>query len=283
MPTSSSIAEARRALGQRLRKVREDHGLSATELARRCGWDRAKISRIENGHSPAGPEAIRTWVRVCGAPERADELVEAARSIESMYTEWRLLESRGLRPAQDGVRPLWARTREFKSYAQNLIPGPLQTEEYTRNVLRGIQQRRGLSDDVEEAAGSRVERQQFFSDKTKKFAFVLEETLLYRRIATPEVMTEQLGQLLQAIVQPNALIGIIPRDADRSRMPAVEDFWVFDGRQVNVELVSAHLTVKQRYEVDLYLNDFTRLKELAVHGGQVFTILAEALRSYAQT
>ncbi|MFE3946408.1 helix-turn-helix domain-containing protein [Streptomyces sp. NPDC059118] len=281
MPTSSSIAEARRVLGRRLRKVREDRGLTGTELALRCQWDRAKVSRIENGRSPVSPDIIRAWTRVCGAPEAADELIDASRSIETMYTEWRSMEGRGLRPAQDSVRPLWARTKDFKSYSQNFIPGPLQTEEYTRTVLKGIRDRRSLTDDVEVAVASRMDRQQLFSDPSKKFAFVLEETVLYRRVGSVGVMAEQLGQLVRAAVLPNVLIGIIPGIVNRSLMPAVEDFWIFDDRQVNVELVSAYLTVKQKHEVSLYLNDFARLEGLAVHGGPVFKIIADALYSYA--
>ncbi|MEV8457019.1 helix-turn-helix transcriptional regulator [Streptomyces sp. NPDC052095] len=281
MPTSSSIAEARRVLGQRLRRVREDHGLTGTELARRCAWDRSKVSRLENGRSPASPDVIRAWTRACGAPEAADELIEASRTIETMYVEWRLLEGRGLRPAQDRVRPLWARTKDFKSYAQNFVPGPLQTEEYTRTVLRGIRDRRGPTDDVEVAVASRMERQQLFSDTSKKYMYVLEESVLYRKVGSAGVMVEQLGQLLSTAVLPNAPIGIIPGSADRSLMPAVEDFWIFDDRQVNVELVSAYLTVRQRREVGLYLNDFARLKEMAVHGRHVVKIIAAALNSYA--
>ncbi|MFG2767444.1 helix-turn-helix domain-containing protein [Streptomyces rubiginosohelvolus] len=281
MATSPSVTKARQVLGQRLRRIRDNHGLTSTELARLCRCDRAKISRIENGHAPASADIIRAWTQACGVPERADELIEAARNIELMYTDWRLMESRGLHQAQDSVRPLWSRTKDFKSYAQNFIPGPLQTQAYTRTVLQGIRDRRGLTDDIEAAVASRMERQQFFVDPAKKFAFVLEETVLYRRVGPPSVMTEQLGQLLQAAVQPNVLICIIPHKADRSLMPAVEDFWIFDNRQVNVELVSAYLTVKDRHETGLYLNDFARLKDLAAHGGPVFTIIADALRFYA--
>ncbi|MER7119635.1 helix-turn-helix domain-containing protein [Streptomyces goshikiensis] len=278
MPTSSSITEARLALGQRLRRLREDNGLTAAELARRCGWDRAKCSRIENGRAPASPETIRAWAQACGAESEAEDLIEAARNIEVMYVEWRSMEGRGLRPAQDMVRPLWARTKDFKAYSQNLIPGPLQTEEYTRTVLTAIRERRRLADDVEEAVASRVEKQRMLNDPAKKFAFVLEEAVLYRRVGPPGVMAEQLGHLVKAAVLPNVLIGIIPRNADRSLVPPVEDFWIFDERQVNVELVSAYLTVKQKREVNLYLDDFRRLTELAVHGGPVFNLIADALR-----
>lgn len=280
MPTSSSVTEARHAFGQRLRRLREDHGLSARELARRCGWHESKCSRIENGHSAASPETIRAWARACGAEELVAELVEAARGIEGMYVEWRAMERAGLRRAQDSVRSLWDRTKRFKAYSQNLIPGPLQTPEYTRAVLVGIRDRRHLLDDVDAAVAVREERLAVLDAPGKAFHIVLEEAALYRRVGPPAVMTDQLGRLLQLSVRPHVRIGIIPRDADRSLMPSVEDFWVFDDRQVNVELVSDYLTVKQTHEVKLYTGDFGRLSDLAEHGGPVLRLIASAISSY---
>ena len=43
------------------------------------------------------------------------------------------------------------RTRQFRAYGCWVLPGPIQTEAYTRAVLRAAQQRRGLPDDVEAA------------------------------------------------------------------------------------------------------------------------------------
>ncbi|MGW4723976.1 helix-turn-helix domain-containing protein [Streptomyces sp. S1] len=281
MPTSSSVTQARLAFGRRLRRLREDRGISARELARRCGWHESKCSRIENGHAAASPETIEAWARACGAEALIGELVEAARGIEGMYVEWREMERAGLRQAQDSVRVLWGRTKRFKAYAQNLIPGPLQTPEYTRAALDGIRKRRDLPDDVEAAVAVRAERQAVLDDPAKAFHVVLEEGVLYRRIGPPELMTDQLARLIQLSVLPHVRLGIIPRDADRSLMPPVEDFWVFDERQVNVELVSAYLTVKQNHEIKLYTGDFQRLSDLAEHGGPVFARIASALNSYS--
>ncbi|WP_432122153.1 helix-turn-helix domain-containing protein [Streptomyces sp. S1] len=281
MPTSSSFTEARLAFGKRLRRLREDSGLSARELARRCGWHESKCSRIENGHVRVSTETIEKWARACGAEALIDELIEAARGIEGMYVEWQEMERSGLRQAQDTVRPLWDRTKRFRAYAQNLIPGPLQTPEYTRAVLAGIRERRHLPDDIEAAVAVREERQTVLNEQNKAFHIVLEEGALYRRIGSPELMTNQLGRLIQISVLPHVRLGIIPRDADRSRMPPVEDFWIFDDRQVNVELVSAYLTVKQTHEIKLYTGDFRRLSDLAEHGGPVFALIASAINSYS--
>ncbi|MET9347719.1 helix-turn-helix domain-containing protein [Streptomyces termitum] len=280
MPTSSSVIEARRAFGRRLRLLREHAELTTRELARRCEWHESKCSRIENGHTQASIETIRVWARACGAEEQTEALIEAARGIEGMYVEWKEMEKSGLRHAQDSVRQLWERTRAFRAYSQNMIPGLLQTEAYTRAVLEGIRDRRGLHDDVEEALASRVDRQTVLDDKARSFEIVLEEAALYRRVGPPELMAEQLWRLLEVAARPHVRLGIIPRDADRRLMPPVEDFWIFDGRQVEVELVSGFLRVKQSHELKLYTEDFKRLDGLAVHGGPVLQLIAAVLASY---
>ncbi|MFF8732062.1 helix-turn-helix domain-containing protein [Streptomyces sp. NPDC015171] len=283
MPTSSSIREARLALGQQLRALRLKHGLTARELARLCGWHESKCSRIENGHAAASPKDIEAWSRACGEEAAAAELIDAARDIEGKHVEWRVMERAGLKQAQESVLPLWEQTRRFKAYAQNLIPGPLQTRSYTKAVLAGIRERRGLPDDVDAAVATRMDKQKVLSEGGKRFAIILEESVLYRRVGPTEVMVEQLSRLLEASVVASVSLGIIPMDAERSVMPPVEDFWVFDDRQVNVELVSAFLTIKQLGEVKRYLDDFTRLTELAQHGGPAFTLIAAAISSYARS
>ncbi|MEU0743026.1 helix-turn-helix transcriptional regulator [Streptomyces sp. NPDC006134] len=283
MPTSSSIREARLALGQRLRALRQKHGLTARELARRCGWHESKCSRIENGHAAASPTDIEAWTRACGEEAAAAELIDIARGIDGMYVEWRAMEKAGLKHAQESVLPLWEQTRRFKAYAQNLVPGPLQTRAYTRAVLAGIRERRDLPDDVEAAVGTRMDKQRVLTERGKQFDIVLEESVLYRRVGPQEVMVEQLSRLLEASVLTSVSLGIIPMNADRSLMPPVEDFWVFDDRQVNVELVSAFLTVKQAGEVKRYLEDFTRLTELAHRGGPALTLIAAAITTYARS
>ncbi|WP_406479744.1 MULTISPECIES: helix-turn-helix domain-containing protein [unclassified Streptomyces] len=59
MPSSSSVAEARRALGQRLREIRRVAGLTARALAGLAGRHASKCSRIEHGRTPPPDADIR--------------------------------------------------------------------------------------------------------------------------------------------------------------------------------------------------------------------------------
>lgn len=70
MTSSSSIQQARAALGTRLREMRKDSGLTARELAARAGWHESKCSRIENGHTGPSDDDLRVWALHCGAGGR---------------------------------------------------------------------------------------------------------------------------------------------------------------------------------------------------------------------
>ena len=64
--------------GQRLRAVREAHGLSLGALSRATGIDRAYLSRVENGHQRPSVEFLS---RV-GTELGLRELLEAIAVIE---------------------------------------------------------------------------------------------------------------------------------------------------------------------------------------------------------
>ncbi|MFF8481984.1 helix-turn-helix domain-containing protein [Streptomyces antibioticus] len=283
MPSSSSVHEARQALGSRLRQIRRQSGLTAVELARRCMWSQSKVSRIENGHLGVSPDVIEKWTQACGAEALKEELLADARATEETYVEWRKMERTGLRQANEGATARWEKTHRFKAYSQCLIPGPLQTESYTRAVLTALRARRDVHDDVEETVTIRMERQRLLSDSSRSYAFLLEETVLHHRLGGRQLMLGQLSRLIQASGASNISIGIIPRTADRSAIWPVEDFWIFDDRQVNVELVSAYLTVKRPLEVRQYTDAFTRLKSLAVYGPEAFSLIGAALAPFAPT
>ncbi|GAA1717753.1 hypothetical protein GCM10009680_68870 [Streptomyces yatensis] len=195
-----------------------------------------------------------------------------------MYVEWRKMERNGLKWAQESVLPLWERTQRFRIYSPWLIPGPVQTAPYITALLTSIRNRRGLIDDVPAAVKVRVEKQRVvYGHHT--FAILLEESALRYRIGGTDVMAGQLGYLLSAMAFPSVSIGIIPQDADRSALWPVEGFFLYDDRTVNVELVSAHLTVVQRHELAMYAQTFSELAEIAVHGPAARAIINAAIEA----
>src|SRR5437879_4631668 len=104
---SSSAQAARESVSARLKELRLDAGLTTQGLADRCGWHKAKTSRIENTKTAPTVADIKAWCRACDAEDQAQDLITASRSADSMYIEWRRLQRTGLRRVQEASVPLY--------------------------------------------------------------------------------------------------------------------------------------------------------------------------------
>jgi transcriptional regulator with XRE-family HTH domain len=276
-PSSSSAWQARQALGARLGEIRKDAGLTGRALAGLCGWHESKVSRIEHAQTAPAADDIRAWCQQCAAPAEIDDLIAFLRTVEGMFVEWQRMERSGLRRAQETVLPLWQRTRVFRAYSSWLMPGAVQTTAYTTAILRAIAARRELPDDTDEAAAVRADRLRMLREGDHRFSVVIEESVLRNVIGGPEVMAGQLGHLITVASLPSVSLGIIPMGTARDVIWPVEDFWVFDTAQVNVELVSGWLTLTQPREVAMYGKAFNDLSELAVRGAQARALITAAI------
>jgi transcriptional regulator with XRE-family HTH domain len=276
-PSSSSAQQARQILADRLRDLRRDTGLSAKELAARAGWERTKVSKIEHATRPPSAPDIRTWCQVCGAEGEAADLIASLHAAEGMWVEWRRMERSGLRRAQEAPLPLYERTRQFRAYSCWMVPGLIQTEDYTRAVLRAYQQRRGLRDDVEAAVVVRMKRQRVLRRDGRTAAFLLEESVLRNGFGGPQVMSAQLALLAEATAWPAVSLGLIPASLDRGAAGAAESFWIYDNEQANVELISGYLTVTQPAEIAMYAQMFARFAEIAVYGQRARDLITSAM------
>ncbi|MCC3769814.1 helix-turn-helix transcriptional regulator [Streptomyces sp. UNOC14_S4] len=273
---SSSAQQARQALANRLAELCREAGLTGADMAECCGWSRSKSSRIMNARTPPSADDIRAWCRACGAEGQTEDLLASLRTAEGMWIGWRRMERSGLKRAQEARLPLYQRTHRFRSYSSWLVPGLIQTQMYTAAALRAIQRRRGLVDDVAEAVAARMARQQVLHEGDRRFAFLVEESVIRTGVGGAEVMTGQLGHLMDIASLPNVSLGIVPMQPDRERWP-VEGFWIYDTAQVNVELVSGYLTLTQPSEVAMYAETFAELATLAVYGANARDLIADAM------
>ncbi|MFC4906405.1 helix-turn-helix domain-containing protein [Actinomadura gamaensis] len=279
----SSAQAARQRLGDRLREIREDAGLSGRALAAAAGWHGgSKISKIEHAVRPPSPDDIRLWCQVCGVgSERAEELIAALRAAESMWLDWRRAEQTGLLPLNVQVRSIFESTRLLRAYSSKVVPGLLQSSAYTRAVLSAIRDSRKVPvDDVDAVLIEREARKAVLREGDHRFVFVVEESVLRYRIGASDVMAAQLRHLLEVSALPSVSLGVIPQDADRSLQHPAESFVMFDNTRVNVELVSGYLTVTEPAEVGMYMRVFSHLVALAVHGRRARALLDAALRAF---
>lgn len=67
-------------LGQRLKAIRVDNGLSVRGLAQRSGYSRSFISAVEGGHRMPGAFALHCLIQTLSAEDVRSE-------IEAMFTK----------------------------------------------------------------------------------------------------------------------------------------------------------------------------------------------------
>jgi hypothetical protein len=163
------------------------------------------------------------------------------------------------------------------AYSSWLIPGAVQTADYTRAVLRTIAEQEDLPDDVEEAVTARTDRLRLVRQGGRRFDLLVEEPVLRNVTGGAEAMAGQLRHLITVGSLPSASLGIIPTGLDRDVMWPVEGLWIFDDAQVSVELVSGLLTIAQPREIAMYAQVFARLSDLAVRGAAARKLITAAI------
>jgi transcriptional regulator with XRE-family HTH domain len=271
-----SLGQARQLLGQRLRDLRKDAGLTGRDLAERAGWHSSKVSKIEYGKQTPSEDDIRTWCHHTSADAQFPELVAAVRHIESMYVEWRRMLSGGTRRRQNASRRLEAKTKLLRWYEPVLVPGILHTAEYARGVMRRIIDFYEVPDDLEAGIAERMERQAILYRGDHRFHFIVAQQALTTMVGGVETMIGQLDRLLAAMSLPRVVFGIVPSHADY-KVPTSQ-FIIFDNLLVHVEAISAELSINQPHEIGLYVKAFRQLIEQAVTGTGARALIIAALK-----
>lgn len=267
---------AREAFAARLRGIRETAGLTGRELAVAAGWHPSKVSKIEHAVRRPNREDVTAWAERCAAADQLPDLLAALQSVDGMYVEFRGRERTGLRRIQQDRVDQYQRTRLFRIYEPDVIPGLFQTRAYAQARLGRIAAFKGLPDDVSDAVAVRVRRQSVLDSRERRFSVVLEEASLSSRIGSVEMMAAQLVHLMAVGLRPNVSLGIIPAGIDRS-MWSSPGFWMFDDEEVAIETPTAALTITQPREVQMYARVFTELSSMAVVGGSARALITAAI------
>ncbi|MEV6772526.1 helix-turn-helix transcriptional regulator [Nocardia sp. NPDC051030] len=238
-----------------------DSTLTGLELAGLAGWDNSKVSRYEHGKQTPTEQDIHTWCALTNAPLHVADLIATVRNVEAAWLEWKRIQSHN---AQKKTAKVETESKLIRGYDPDLIPGLLQTREYATEVLRECIQFVGGPDDLTAAVAVRIERQQVLRKGMRRFHFLIAEQALYTTVGSDEIMVSQLEHLAAQVRSSRVALGIIPRTA-RFRAP-VTNFLMYDVRQVQVETVSAELTITQPREVALYERAFQILMKQAAKG-----------------
>ncbi|WP_091448785.1 helix-turn-helix domain-containing protein [Actinokineospora iranica] len=206
MARGPSPTVRRRRLASELRRFREAADLTIDEVGEKLECSASKISRIETGHVGVTPRDVRDMLELYGIEEdKREALVQLAR--EARQKGWWHAYNEVFTGSFVGLE---ADASSLHTHQALLVPGLLQTEDYTRAVIRAIRP------DAEEAeidkrVKGRLARQRLLTDPNPpEYWAVLDEAVLHRVTGGPEVMHAQLTRLVEAAAMPNVILQVVP-------------------------------------------------------------------------
>lgn len=153
--------------GQQLKLCRLRAGMERSRLGALTGYSASTIASFEQGRRIPPPKFI----------DKVDDVLDAGGVLKAGKEEV----ARAQYPAffRDAAR-LEAEAVDLHVYANHVVPGLLQTEEYARAVFT---MRRPLlrEEVIEQRVAARLIRQEIFSrDSTPLMSFIVEEPVLHR-------------------------------------------------------------------------------------------------------
>jgi transcriptional regulator with XRE-family HTH domain len=203
-------AAARRRLQRELRKLRADANLTQRDVADAMEWSPSKVIRIEAGGVSITTNDLKQLLAYYGLTDQAkvDNLLATNRdSRKQSWSDFKdVLEPVG--------RTYWgyeASAVILRQYEYSLIPGLLQTEEYTRAVLSGVNRPRPSDERIDRLVEARAARQTLLDREViPELFFVLDESVLRREIGGQTVMRRQLERIEELGARERISIQVVP-------------------------------------------------------------------------
>jgi transcriptional regulator with XRE-family HTH domain len=277
---TSSVDEARNALGKRLRELRQQAGLSGKELAESLSWVGSKVSKIENGKQTPTDQDIRAWTCVTNAGDQAASLLAALHNLELQHAEWQRLLKAGMKSHQLSLSQQDEKTRLFRGFENTVVPGLVQTPEYARARFAQVVLVHNVPNDINEAVKQRMQRQEMLYRLDKRFHIIITESVLRYRLVSLDIMLGQLDRLMAISSMRNIKLGVIDFKTQYVTDPR-HGFWLLDSDLVRVETYSAELNLRQPQEIALYSRIFEQHAAVASYGAAARAIIGRAMEELA--
>lgn len=275
----------RRRLGSELRKLREQKGMTAEEVAARLLVSQSKISRLENGRRSISQRDVRDLCGVYG--------VEDVRVVDSLMHMAKESRQQGWWHAFGDVPysvyiGLETEAESLRVYDSLVVPGLLQTRNYAAAVIEGTLPE-ATPEQVDRRIDIRLRRQERIADAESPLRFwvVVDESALRRVVGSKDVMREQLEYLVDMGSQPHVTVQVIPYDAGAhpgmSGNFAILDFAdATDASVVYIEGVTSDLYLEKPTDVHGYSVMYEHLRAQALSAEASRQFVENAAKGYAR-
>ncbi|MFC0529008.1 helix-turn-helix domain-containing protein [Phytohabitans kaempferiae] len=202
-------------LGDRMRQLREDRGLTLKYIAAYLGVEFSTLARYERAEWPFRRDHVIALLDVYGVYDDAARvhLVELAQEAWRVNL-WQPTDHQQPDPSGGEVviDDWWVQQRavELCVYANLTIPEVVQTRDYTEAVLARSVQQPML---VDKLVRRQIDKQQTLEDKkpATRLDILIEEPVLYRPVGGQAVLSQQLQHLTRLTqLRPHIKVRIVP-------------------------------------------------------------------------
>lgn len=260
----------RRQLGRHLRELRNRARLTARAASTKLEWSEPKLWRIETGQTSLRSLDVEAMCKVYGAP------AELTQALMGLAKETK---SKGWWHSYGDVIPeffdLYVGLEEAASslqwYESELVPGLLQTPDYTRTVIRAYDPARD-EEEVERRTQVSLTRQVLLTRVTAppRIDVALNEGVLHRPVGSRKIMAGQLDKLAELNDLEHVNIRVVPYSAGLHKGMASGPFVLLrfpttsDGRDtepptVYMEGFTGALYLDKPNEIERYDAAFTNI------------------------
>lgn len=195
-----------RRLGRELRRLRENAGLSVTEVAVQLGWSVSKVNRIENARIALTAANVGHACDLFGADSATKAgLIQLCKdaAVRGWWTAYHDV-------LGGSYVVLEADASAIRTWEPLLIPGLLQHEDYARELIRGGRPDLDESDMRRRVDARMTRKVCLLGTNAPMFHALVDEGALRRPMGPPSVMARQLDDLLHVAERPNITIQILP-------------------------------------------------------------------------
>lgn len=255
-----------RRLARRLRRLRVNAGLELDDAAAHLGCKQPKITKIETCQLGAKPEEVRKLCELYGVGRATVEsMVHLARTAKTHG--WYEVYDESANPENIEFVELESDAVSVSNFQIDLVPGLLQTEDYTRAVVGAANP--GMSSDIlEQRVEFRAKRQdRVLGGDLDVWAVITEEAVL-RVVGGREVHLAQLSRLLELATLPNVQFQVIPsRAGEHIAMGVPFSCFRFDDGYgtVAIDHLSGTLFLEEDVDVERYRLAFQHLCSAALN------------------
>ncbi|MFB4196758.1 helix-turn-helix domain-containing protein [Streptomyces carpaticus] len=202
-----------RQLGEELRRLRDMSGLTTAQAADALDCTKGKISRIENGRVAVRLPDLAALLLTYGVTDsdtrRRLETLARTANRRRRQGWWNQYGSVLADTYRDYIE-LEEMAASIRTFQAQLVPGLLQTPEYTRAVTVASRQWQS-ADEIEQFVQVRLARQKRLSGEYPlQLWAVLSEAVILQEVGGPEVMRHQLLHLLAMSEQPHVTVQVLP-------------------------------------------------------------------------